>query len=195
MKISITTIVFLLVVFGAMGDTFEQIGEWSTTQRNLKARLVLKHRVTPTFNGVEVLAYLELCNTCPPEGTIVKRMTFAQIKNMTYVVKDKNGVPLDPRPLFCSTLVSTNALDLVLPQDGTLRFCISMNGGGVSSNETLLYLKPGEGWYFPHSEKKSYTLSATLSVGQKKNEKTDVSWWYGTLDLPAVRIPVPSESK
>jgi hypothetical protein len=28
-----------------------------------------------------------------------------------------------------------------------------MNGGGVSRDETLLYLKLGEGWYFPHIER------------------------------------------
>jgi len=192
-KNTIVFLIQLLISFAAVGETLEQVGDWSETKNYLKARLILRHRVTPEVEGNETLAYLELCNTCPPQGTIIRKIEFSPTHAMSFCVKNANGTPIAPKPLFCSTFMSTNALDLAVPQDGTLRFCISMNGGGVSRDETLLYLKPGEGWYFPHSSNEVYTLSATLTLKRKKDGKLDTARWHGSLELPAVRIPVPSD--
>jgi hypothetical protein len=194
MKKSIIVILSqLLITFASTGETLEQVGDWSETIDYLKARLILGHRITPEFEGRETLAYLELCNTCPPQGTIIRKIAFSPINGMSFCIKDANGTPIEPKPVFCSTVMSTKALDLVVPQDGTLRFCISMNGGSVSSNKTLLYLKPGEGWCFPHSSNEVFTLSARLTVKREMDGKFDAACWHGSLELPAVRIPIPSE--
>lgn len=47
----------------------EQVGKWSEAHDMLKARLILKHRFTATGYS-KILVYLELSNTCPPEGTV-----------------------------------------------------------------------------------------------------------------------------
>lgn len=192
-KTIIVILIQQLISFAVAGETLEQVGDWAETKNYLKARLILRHRITPEVKGCEALAYLEFCNTCPPQGTLIRKIEFLPMNAMSFCVKNADGTSIEPRPLFCSTFMSTNAIDLVLPQDGTLRFCISMNGGGVSRNETLLYLKPGEGWYFPHISNEVYTLSATLTLKREKGRKFDATYWHGSLELPAVRIPIPSE--
>jgi len=181
--------ILFLAILNSSGSPLEQTGEWSRTEGYLKARLRLKHRTTSTNNYSEILAYLELCNTCPPEGTVKVILPFSRANSLTFVVKDADGKPIEPKPLFCSTISGVDELNIVLPQDCTMKFCISLNGGGVCSNQALLYLSPGRGWHFDHGTNTEYTLSATLKIDGEKDFSN--RHWQGSLELPSVRIPVP----
>lgn len=180
----------LLGVCCAAEPVEEQTGDWSDIHEHLKARLHLKHRFVMGSNS-EVLVYLELCNTCPPEGTVRVTFPFSSVSNLSFLVKDSEGneIKLPQKPLFCSTIYDPTPFDLTLPQDCTMRFSVSQNGGGVSQKETLLCLVPGRGWNFKHGENKTYELSATLSVAQ--SERYEDRHWAGELKLPPVRIPIP----
>jgi len=189
---SVSVFIALLFIFGACctaGAVEEQTGDWSEVHDYLKARLHLEHRfVMGSYS--EILVYLELCNTCLPEGTLRVSFPFSSVGNLSFTVKDSEGNAVEPtRNMFCSTIYSPEPFTLTLPQDGTMRFCISQNGGGVSEDSALLYLVPAQGWYFKHGEDKVYELTATLSIEQ--SERTEDRHWVGELKLPPVRIPVP----
>lgn len=185
--------IILSIVIGTccVADTVEeQTGTWSEVHQYLKARLHVKCR--PVMGkGSEILVYLELCNTCPPEGTIKIKFLFSPVCNLSFTVKDSEGneIGLSEKPVFCSTVHDPKPFELTLPQDCTMRFCISQNGGGIGEDEVLLYLVPGRGWYFKYGEKKTYELSATLSVAQ--SGQPEEHYWAGELKLLPVRIPVP----
>ena len=183
------TFSFILGACCTAGAVEEQTGDWSEVHDYLKARLHLEHRfVMGSYS--EILVYLELCNTCPPEGTLRVSFPFSSVGNLFFTVKDSEGNAVEPtRDMFGSTIYSPKPFTLTLPQDGTMRFCISQNGGGVSEDRVLLYLVPAQGWYFKHGEDKAYELTATLSIEQR--ERFEDQHWAGELKLPPVRIPVP----
>lgn len=186
-------IVFLRIsiVLGACcaaGAVEEVSGSWSEVHEHLKARFHLKHRLV-TDNQSEILVYLEFGNTCPPEGTAKVKFPFSTVGNLSFTVKDSEGDEVKTGPVFCSTFYDSKPFELTLPQDCTIQFCISQNGGGVHQDRALLYLVPGQGWYFKHGEGETYELSATLSVAQ--SERFEERHWAGELELPPVRIPVP----
>jgi hypothetical protein len=181
---------FILGVCCAAGAIEEQTGNWSEVHEGLKARLHLQHRFAEGHYS-EILVYLELCNTCPPEGTVHITFPFSSLSNLSFMVKDLEGNEIVSKPTFGSTVFDPNPFVLTLPQDCTMRFCISLNGGGVYQDRALLYLgiRPPQAWYFMHGETKAYELSATLSVPQ--SERYEDRHWSGKLTLPPVRIPVP----
>lgn len=183
------TLLFILGACCTAGAVEEQTGDWSEVHDSLKARLHLEHRfVMGSYS--EILVYIELCNTCPPEGTLRVSFPFSSVGNLSFTVKDSEGNAVEPtRDMFGSTIYSPEPFTLTLPQDCTMRFCISQNGAGVYEDRALLYLVPAQGWYFKHGEDKTYELTATLSVTQ--SERTEDRHWVGELKLPPVRIPVP----
>lgn len=182
------TLLFMLGVCCTAGAVEEQTGEWSEVHHYLKARLHLKHRFV-MGNDSEILVYLELCNTCPPQGTVKVKLSFSSVRNLSFMVKDSEGNEIKPQPLFCSTMYNPEPIELTLPQDCTMRFCISQNGGGVSQDTALLYVVTGQGWHFKLGEGKTYELAATLSVAQ--SEHFEDRHWAGELKLSPVRIPIP----
>jgi len=192
-RLTVTVFISLSVLIGAGSATEaveEHTGDWSDVHADLKARLHVKHR-TIMGKHSEILVYLELCNTCPPESSIKVKFPFSSVRNLSFTVKDSDGkvIDLPEKPIFCSTFYDPKPFVLTLPQDGTMRFCISQNGGGVSQDEALLYLVPGHAWYFKHGEGKAYALSATLSV--PPSEPVEAGYWTGKLHLPPVQIPIP----
>ena len=171
----------------------EQTGNWSEVHDFLKMRLHLEHRFVEGGNS-EILVYVELCNTCPPEGASKVQFPFSSVTNLSFTVKDSDGKELKAGPpFFCSTMYDPKPFDLTLPQDCTMRFCISQNGGGVYQDRALLYLVPGHGWYFKHGENKTYELSAAFSVPPSTGFED--RHWAGELTLPAVRIPIPDAGR
>ena len=191
--------VTVLVTFSALLGTCcsahaveEQTGNWSEVHEHLKARLHLKHRFVNSQS--EVLVYLELCNTCPPESTFKVKFPFSTVSSLSFTVKDSDGNEIKTGPpIFCSTIGDPKPFELILPQDCTMRFCISQNGGGTYQDRALLCPVPGQGWYFKHGENRTYELSATLSVAQ--SEHFEDRHWTGELKLPPVRIPLPESGQ
>lgn len=57
-----------------------------------------------------------------------------------------------------------------------------MNGGGVSRDEALLYLKSGEGWYFPHIERCGDKRTA-VDTGAKASKYPLFTTIFRTIDL------------
>jgi len=170
----------------------EQTGNWSEVHEYLKARLHLRHRLLDNYS--EVLVYLELCNTCPPAGTLRVKFPFSSVSAMSFSVKDSEGNEIQTTsPFFGSTKYDPSPLELILPPDCTMQFCISQNGGGLYQDRALLYLIPGQGWYFKYGENKTYELSATLCVAP--SERFEERHWAGELKLPPVRIPIPEAGK
>jgi hypothetical protein len=112
------------------------------------------------------------------------------------VVKDSECNEIKPpTPIFGSTIYDPEPFELTLPEDCTMKFCISLNGGGVYQDRALLYLgiRPPLAWYFMHGENKIYELSATLSV--PRSDRAEDRHWAGELKLPAVRIPIPEAAQ
>jgi len=134
--------------------------------------------------------YLELCNTCPSGGTLRVKFPFSSVSNISFSVKDSEGNEIKTElTLFSSTVYDPNPFELILPPDCSMRFCISQSGAGVYQDRALLFLVPGQGWYFKHGENKTYELSATLCVAP--SERFEDRHWAGELKRPPVRIPIP----
>jgi hypothetical protein len=177
---------FLMAIFqAARADAAQEaVGEWSAENHFLQARLIASNKLS------EIVLYLELRNTCPRAGTVLLNVAMDPATNITCRVVDENGVELKPEfPAFRDT-IRIHFYNLALPPDGSLRFPISVAGGGDYQDKTKLDLcQPTGIWYFGPTNHGDYSLSGVLTIPRARGTGPQV--WNGRLELPPVRLPFP----
>lgn len=175
-----------LLVAGAARAGEVVTGAWSQVKGFLRARLVLEY---PIKDGVNQLAvHLELENVCPPEGTIWATFPLCLTNDLQIVITDRKGEVMEPRPVFCSTFCSPQTIHVELPQNSTVSYSLSQNGGGTTDDKMLVYLTCSRpGWGIPLSASDGCTISATLTHDADINAIPRE--WRGQLVLPPVKLP------
>jgi len=188
---------FLLLQAGTVN---EKVGDWSQVNRYLKARFVARFHTFSldyTSDGPysEFRVYLELSNTVPHNGTAQIKVNIDTTRDITYRVVDQDGKEILPRPTFRST-VHPGILHLLIPADSSIRFPVTVNGGGVLADQTSLDVMqqhrnpPGGIWRFDASKPAEYQLAGALRIERPPNA-TDVSQWYGEIMIPPVTLVIP----
>ena len=160
-------------------------GEWSEPVGPLEARLVA-YRTEPS-NGTPIITlYLDLRNVAGGDNTKEFNLDKASV---TWKVTDANGKEIAPTsPPGNGQPTPPKKLVLDAGQSGRLQ--VSITGGGIGKDRGgHLELGSDRVWEFDKGEEKAYYLS-----GEVKIEATrDARVWYGTLNLPMVKLPVEPE--
>ena len=199
MRISITILLLLILAAAVFAmDLEDSIGDWSSVHQRLQARLVARY-TTISLNGepggpyAEFLIYLELRNTSPTLSTLKLNVDMDAATNVTYRVTDAQGTVVEPERGAFRSSFPPGLYHLVLPPDSTLRFPISMNGGGVFEDKVKLDLSPRQGiWYFDKSSRLELNLSGILRVPASR-DRIGPLWWKGELQIPPVKLRIPGK--
>jgi hypothetical protein len=166
----------------------EVVGEWSAEQNFLKARFIARHEFVGADS--EFVVYLELYNTCPRVGTVMRKVSFDPATNITYRVTGEDGREVEPERAVFRDTIRITAYDLAIPPDGHLRFPITLPGGGAVPDKTKLDISPRRGiWYFDINSQGPHELSGVLRVPRVWRSGPEV--WWGELKIPPVRLKGP----
>lgn len=158
-------------------------GPWSKTVRGLRARLSIErgHEVV----GTPILqAYLELENVSDVANTMIVPL---DMDTITWKVLDAKGAP---HPSYTGPFsgLSVSVGELRMPHDSNLRFNITRSGAGIKARQAgLLCLRHDAVWAFApsHARTSRFFLSGRVTIPVSKHRV-----WHGTLDLPAVELPL-----
>jgi len=185
-------IAFLLISFCFSASLFaqntnESYGAWSEPAGGMRARLI----VAPgrKFSGIDYAkTYLEFQNV---ENSLTSKQILpfelnCELRTTGGKPAQRGGGPIS------SAVVPLPAL--VLPHDSTLR--INITGDGCTAHQsggTFIYLQNGfkdQMWAIEKDDTSDYFLQGTFHIDKPKDFSTDGKRnWFGTLQLPKVKIP------
>jgi hypothetical protein len=189
MKNALASLILMALLPATYASASEEVaGEWSAVHDYLEARFIARQERS---NGQrsEIVLYLELRNTCPREGTVLRIVGLDPATNITYQVTDEHGVGLKPEfPVFRDT-IRLGFYKLALPPDSNLRFPISVSGGSGLGDRTKLDVAQPKGiWFFARTNHGEYKLSGVLTIPRQRGSSNQ--FWEGKLELPPVRLPL-----
>jgi hypothetical protein len=158
---------------------------WSKPVNGLQARLAFTHR--ETVNGTPIInTYLELRNVS--DTAVVMEIPFGK-DHMQFTVTDENGNKVAPADGPFDE-ITCEIGTLRLPLDSWMRVNIASRGAGIPKDQAAhLDLGPMTHWYFPRGEQKSYYLQAKYTIAEPQRKGAQ---WHGTLEIPKVKILIPS---
>ena len=179
------TFLLLLILFemiAAPAQT-EQVGGWSQPVDGLRGRLSAKE--DKPFHGTRIIAvYLELENVSDVGNPM--EIYFDPTRSVESNVVDASGKDLS-QPPNGADVITPQAFWLALPNDGSLRFRVSVSGYGVYENSgTNVQMNSGN-WVIKPSDKGKYFLKAKFVSQPPKTDRRRS--WHGSLDLPDLLIP------
>ncbi|MEP6850960.1 MAG: hypothetical protein ABI999_19035 [Acidobacteriota bacterium] len=173
----------ILLASVALHASTEETGAWSEAVSGLRGRLIVKDG--ETIHGTRLPAvYLELENVSDvgnqmefyfdPMGSIESRVVDAAGKELT-------------QPPTAADIVSPGTFWLALPNDGSMRFRVSVTGYGVYDNSgTQIQMSSGN-WLIKPADRSKYYLEATFVSKPPAGDRRRA--WTGPLKLPRVLIP------
>jgi hypothetical protein len=156
-------------------------GEWSKPVNSLEARLAIEPG--GSNNGTPILAtYLELRNVSDSATPIEIAFDPSKIE---FKVTDAKGNEVAQAGLPYDGIVAQPG-PLRLPHDSQLRLGVSGHGAGIPKDQgALLDLASSAVWLFKRGDTGEYRLQAKFTIA-----KTSDTAWHGTIELPAVQIPL-----
>jgi hypothetical protein len=175
----------ILVLVGSITFSYgaEETGAWSETVNGLRGRLIAKE--DKPFHGTRMLAvYIELENVSDVGNQM--EFFFDPIKSIVSNVADSTGKDL-AQPPTAADVVTPSAFWLALPNDGTLKFRISVSGYGVYENSGTNVQMMSGNWLIKPADKQKYYLEAKYISRTPESDKRRA--WAGELRLPKVLIP------
>ena len=171
----------LLASVAALGAT-EETGAWSEAARGLRGRLIA--REDKPFHGTRTIAvYLELENVSDVGNQM--EFFFDPMGSMDSRVVDAAGKELI-QPPTATDIVSPGPFWLALPNDGSMRFRVSVTGYGVYDNSGTQVQMSSGNWLIKPSDKGKYYLEAKFFSKPPESDKRRA--WVGELKLPKVLI-------
>jgi hypothetical protein len=175
----------LLILLGSIYSyaSTEETGAWSEPVNGLRGRLIAKE--DSTFRGTRMIAvYMELENVSDVGNPM--QLYFDPIKSVESRCVDSNGKDLK-QPPTAADVITPSAYWLSIPNDGKLRFKISVTGYGVYDNSgTNIQMMSGN-WLIKPGDKQKYYLQAKF-ISQPP-ELSRIRAWSGEVELPKVLIP------
>ena len=182
-KICCTLILVLLVPISALASG-EETGAWSEPVDGLRGRLIAKEG--SVFHGTKMVdIYMELENVSDVGNPM--QLYFDPIKSIDSRCFDTNGKDL-VQPPTVADVITPSAYWLSIPNDGKLKFKISVAGYGVYENSgTNIQMMSGN-WLIKPGDRGKYYLEAKLV--SKPPESSRIRAWSGELKLPKVLVPV-----
>jgi len=161
----------------------EETGAWSEAVNGLRGRLIAKE--DKPFQGTRMIAvYMELENVADVGNQM--EFFFDPIKSIESNVVDMNGKDLKQPPTVAD-VATPSAYWLALPNDGTLRFRISVWGYGEYENSGTNVQMMSGNWLIKPADKQKYYLEATYISKPPESDRRRA--WSGSLKLPKVLIP------
>jgi hypothetical protein len=174
MKKMVSILFFLVLVSVNSFAGTEETGAWSEPVDGLRGRLIAKEG--SAFHGTRMVdIYLELENVSNVGNPM--QFYFDPIKSIESRCFDPNGKDLI-QPPTAADVITPSAYWLSIPNDGKLKFKISVTGYGVYENSGT-NIKPGD--------KSKYYLEAKLI--SHPPESSRIRAWSGELKFPKVLIP------
>jgi RNA polymerase sigma factor (sigma-70 family) len=163
-------------------------GEWSSTDGSiagLQGRLVVYRGESANGDTPIITVYLELRNTAGSNNTTEFVLDGAKA---VWTVADATGKAMAPISPPANRIGSDSPRKLTLAAKEGGRLPLTISGAGIASaGAGHLELGWIDGvWEFAKSDKSTYFLAGKITIapiGQPGR-------WYGTLDLPKVRIPL-----
>jgi hypothetical protein len=161
-------------------------GEWSSTDGSiagLQGRLVV-YRDASVAGTPIITVYLDLRNTSGGNNTTEFLLDGAKA---VWTVSDDAGKAIAPSSPPGNWITTSTPRKLILAsgERGQLRLTIS--GAGVTRDGAgHLELAFDQVWEFAKGDKGTYYLAGKITI----DSTGKLGQWYGTLDLPKVRIPL-----
>jgi hypothetical protein len=161
------------------------VGDWSEAVNGLRGRLIFTEDAK--FNGTRMgVVYLELQNVGDVLNPLdiyydIDRTLLCNLLDASNQPVAQVGVVADiffPLPFW-----------IMLPNDSTLRFRVSVNGYGIPKDGGLSIGVMSGNWTIPPASHADYFLSASFTVNPS-TDKDHIHAWHGILKLPKVKIPV-----
>ncbi|MEP7075739.1 MAG: hypothetical protein ABI878_08000 [Acidobacteriota bacterium] len=173
----------ILLASVALRASTEETGAWSGAVSGLRGRLIVKDG--ETFHGTRLPAvYLELENVSDVGNQM--EFFFDPMGSIESSVTDAAGKEVEQSPTPADIL-SPGPFWLALPNDGSLRFRISVSGYGIFENSgTDIQMSSGN-WIIKPADKNKYYLAATFESKPPASDRRRA--WTGSLKLPRVLIP------
>ena len=160
----------------------EEIGAWSDPVDGIQGRLIA-NRVSD-FNGTRIVTIdLELKN--PGAGPI--EIYFDDNTLRSRVVDSTVGHVITPAEASMSVFFPPPQ-KLILPDDSTLRFRVSVSGYGIPK-EAGTAIQMIEGLLLFKSDQKQQFFFESSLTSKAKTVDLSVRQWEGTIKLPKVLIP------
>lgn len=183
-KLAHLTFILAFFALGSINSfAVEETGAWSEPVHGLRGRLTAKE--DKPFHGTKMIAiYMELENVSDVGNQM--EFYFDPIKSIESSVTDSNGKDLE-QPPTAADVASPSASWLALPNDGTLRFRVSVSGYGVYENSGTNVQMMSGNWLIKPSDKEKYYLEATYISKPPESDRRRA--WTGSLKLPRVLIP------
>ena len=161
----------------------EETGAWSEAVNGLRGRLIAKE--DKPFHGTRMVAvYMELENVSDVGNQM--EFFFDPIKSIESNVVDAGGKDL-AQPPTAADVVTPSAFWLALPNDGTIRFRVSVSGYGVYDNSGTNVQMMSGNWLIKPADKQRYYLEAAFVSKPPESDRRRA--WVGSLKLPKVLIP------
>jgi hypothetical protein len=161
-----------------------QIGAWSKAIDGVQGRL-LASPDTP-FNGTRMVAvYVELRNVSDVANPMDIYYDFMSSFRGKVVDARSQELPAASLP---TNIMSPLPCWLALPNDGLLRFPVSVHGYGVPRNGGVMLSLPNNAWLIPSEKAASCFINGAFTAPPKKAAWSQRNW-HGTLELPNVKMP------
>jgi len=165
----------------------QAVGAWSPIVNGVQGRLLVA--VDGKVNGTrQSRIYLEFRNVS--DGMTPLRVAWGSGAGLKLEVVDgKNKRIADTGGDFDA--MSPDFYEVVLPQDSSLRFLVSVSGYGVPKDAgTMLELGVSDGLIIlPSQSRETYFLLGSFSVPASTKLGSQQEW-HGTLTLPKVKVPL-----
>ncbi len=167
-----------------------QTGEWSESVNGIQGRLSAAQ--DSEVNGTKQIAvYLELRNGIHRLNPL--EIYFNPHKSIISRVVDSKDKRLAPPPTNFGNIMTPFPFWIVMPDDSTIRFKISVSGYGVQPNggtqiQMINDNSISSNWLIGVNDKKNYYLEGTF-VSQAPKFEIEKQVWEGTIKLSKVLIP------
>lgn len=160
------------------------VGKWSEPVDGLRGRLLFAE--DPKFNGTRMgIVYLELQNVFDVLNPM--EIYYDPGHALPSSLLDSSNQPVAQSGMPAN-IMSPLPFWIMLPNDSTLRFRVSVTGYGIPKDGGLSIGLMSGNWIIPAKSRKEHFLSASFSV-TPPSDKDHTHAWHGVLKLPKVKIP------
>jgi len=172
----------LLLLLAASWLRADDAVTWSKEVNGLKARIVIPASQDLSSDPF-LRVYLELQST---QNVLANRKVYAPVSSFTPQLVDESG-KLIPSEGTAYDGFTNSPKFVILPFDSLLRMRVNQHGTGFPPGTTgVLDFGPSYSWFL-HPGSVCY-LAGTFTAQRHEHDSEAESWW-GTIDLPRVRVP------